>query len=84
MNHQPCFKRIGETLYRYSSSQRYYAILKIRGKQIKRCLKTSHLPEARRKLRDFKSQLTRIDPFAARETGTAARGGQAVWLFSWM
>lgn len=37
---QTPFKNLSERFYRNSSSLRYYAILKIRGKQIKRSLKT--------------------------------------------
>jgi len=33
----------------------------VRGKQIKNSLKTKNLPEARRKLKDFKADLERID-----------------------
>lgn len=62
------FEKVGECLYRNSSSDVYYALVKIRGKQIKRSLRTTHLPEARRKLRDFKSDLERMDPEAGRIT----------------
>lgn len=43
-------------------------MVKIRGKQIKRSLRTKHLAEARRKLRDFKADLERMDPEAGRIT----------------
>lgn len=65
---QPLFKKVGECLYKNPSSHRYYALLKIRGKQIKRCLKTDDLPEARRKLRDLRHDLAKIDPLAGRIT----------------
>jgi integrase len=62
------FEKVGECLYRNPSSEGYYALVKIRGKQIKRSLGTKVLPEARRKLRDFKSDLARMDPEAGRIT----------------
>src|SRR5712675_2015276 len=65
------FKKVGECLYRNPSSRQYYAILKIRGKQIKRSLKTDDLSEARRKLRDFKIDQTKIDPLAGKMTVAA-------------
>jgi len=65
------FEKVGECLYRNPSSGTYYALLKIRGKQIKRSLKTDHLPEARRKLRDLKNDQARIDPLAGKMTVSA-------------
>ncbi len=49
-------------------SQQYYALLKIRGKQIKRSLKTNNLPEARRKLKDSRRDQERIDSTAGKMT----------------
>lgn len=43
-------------------------MVKVRGKQIKRSLGTHVLSEARRKLRDFKGDLARMDPAAGRVT----------------
>ena len=40
MSSSTSFEKAGECLYRNPSSQQYYALLKIRGKQIKRSLKT--------------------------------------------
>jgi integrase len=62
------FEKVGECLYRNPSSGTYYALLKVRGKQIKRSLATRDLPEARRKLRDFKHEQERIDPDAGKLT----------------
>jgi integrase len=62
------FEKVGECLYRNPSSGSYYALVKIRGKQIKRSLDTDSLPEARRKLRDFKNEQAQIDPEAGRVT----------------
>lgn len=55
------FEKVGECLYRNPSSGTYYALVKVRGKQIKSSLETKNLPEARRKLKDFKADLERID-----------------------
>ena len=55
------FEKVGECLYRNPSSGTYYALVKVRGKQIKNSLETKNLPEARRKLKDFKADLERID-----------------------
>lgn len=53
---QQDLKRVGECLYRSQSSNIYYAILKRNGKQIKRSLKTTDAPLARRRLKDLKDQ----------------------------
>jgi hypothetical protein len=58
----PIFKKVGERLYRNPSTRSYYAPLKIRGKQIKQGLKTDDLPEARRKLRSFRQDISKVDP----------------------
>ena len=68
MNAPSSFKKIGECLYRYPSSGTYYALLKIRGKQIRRSLETDCLPEARRKLKDFRRDQVKLDPSAGRVT----------------
>jgi integrase len=68
MSTSPLFEKVGECLYRNPSSRSYYALVKIRGKQIKRSLDTDSLPEARRKLRDFKNEQARIDLEAGRVT----------------
>ena len=68
MSSSPSFEKVGECLYRNPSSGKYYALVKVRGKQIKSSLKTDSLPEARRKLKDFKRDLERIDPEAGRIT----------------
>lgn len=68
MSESSSFEKVGECLYRNPSNGCYYALVKIRGKQIKRSLRTKMLPEARRKLRDFKADLSRMDPEAGRIT----------------
>ncbi len=64
------WKKAGECLYRNPSSRTYYALVKFKGKQIKRSLKTKNLPEAKRKLVAFKSELERVDPEAGRVSVT--------------
>ena len=44
MSSSTSFEKAGECLYRNPSSQQYYALLKIRGKQIKRSLKSGGRP----------------------------------------
>jgi integrase len=56
------FEKVGECLYRNLSSGTYYALLKIRGKQIRSSLKTKILVEARRKLKKKREELESIDP----------------------
>ena len=62
------FEKVGECLYRNPSSGSYYALLKIRGKQIKRKLDAKTLTIARRKLKDFRNEQEQIDPEAGRIT----------------
>ena len=71
------FEKVGECLYRNPSSGSYYALVKIRGKQIKQKLKARDLAEARRKLRDFKSDQAKIDPEAGRITVDALGAARA-------
>ena len=61
-------EKAGECLYRNPSSGTYYALLKMRGKQIKRSLKTDQLSEARRKLRIFRDEQSRVDPESGKVT----------------
>jgi integrase len=68
MGKSPSFEKVGECLYRNPSSRSYYAVIKVRGKQIKRSLTTRDLPEAKRKLLDFKKEQERIDPEAGQVT----------------
>ncbi len=62
------FEKVGECLYRNPSSGSYYALVKIRGKQIKQKLAARDLAEARRKLREFKNDQAKVDPAAGRIT----------------
>ncbi len=68
MSSQVAFEKVGECLYRNPTSGTYYAILKVRGKQIKKSLETDNLPQARRELKDFRVSVTRVDHKAARNT----------------
>ena len=56
------FEKKGECLYLNPSSGTYYAVVKIRGKQIKASLKTKNKQEARRKLKIKRKELESIDP----------------------
>jgi hypothetical protein len=49
MGTSPSFEKVGECLYRNPASGTYYALVKVRGKQIKSSLKPKNLLEARRK-----------------------------------
>jgi integrase len=62
------FEKVGECLYRNPASGTYYALVKVRGKQFKSSLKTDNLAEARRKLKDFRNDIGRIDPDAGKIT----------------
>jgi hypothetical protein len=66
MSSSPSFEKVGKCLYRNPSSGKYYALVKVRGEQIKRSLVTDNLPTARRKLKDFKRDQERVDPDAGR------------------
>src|ERR1700691_4075277 len=60
------FRRVGECLYQNPGSGTYYAVVRLNGKQSKSSLETKSLPEARRKLRDYRKDLNRLDPAQAR------------------
>lgn len=62
------FEKVAECLYRNPSSKTYYALVKVKGKQHKRSLKTTDLPEAKRKLRDYRSELEQIIPKSGKTT----------------
>jgi hypothetical protein len=62
------FEKIGKCLYRNPASGPYYALVKVRGKQIKSSLKTDNLAEACRKLKDFRNDIGRVDPEAGKIT----------------
>lgn len=62
------FEKVGECLYRNPASGTYYALVKVRGKQFKSSLKTDNLAEARRKLKDYRNDIGRVDPDAGKIT----------------
>lgn len=62
MSASSSFQKVGECLYRNPSSGTYYALVKVRGKQIRSSLGSNDLAEARRKLKDFKRDIVRLDP----------------------
>ena len=61
------WKNVGPCLYRYKAAT-YYALLKIRGKQVKQSLETSDREMANRKLRELRGKLEKTDPALARRT----------------
>lgn len=73
------WKKVGPCLYRYKS-QGYYALLKHRGKQIRRCLGTTDLPFARRKLVQLRADLEAIDPEQSARTLESHMGRFAATL----
>ena len=69
MGNSATFEKVGECLYVRSvyiddelEAKTYYALVKVRGKQFKSSLKTDNLAEARRKLKDYRNDIGRIDP----------------------
>ena len=61
------WKKVGPCLYRYRNGT-YYALLKHRGKQIRRSLETDDLALARRKLPDLRRDLDVTDPDLSRRS----------------
>lgn len=55
------FEKVGECLYRYTSNEVYYAVVRHEGKLIRRSLETNDSKLAKRKLADFKNELSQID-----------------------
>jgi hypothetical protein len=68
MSNNASFEKIAECLYRNPSSGTYYALVKVRGKQHKQSLKTVELAEAKRKLRDFRTELEQTTPKSGKPT----------------
>jgi len=56
---KPHFKRVGQCLYRNSANNIYYALVKKRGKQHRKSLKTHDRQLAERRLTDFRGQVGR-------------------------
>jgi len=55
------FQKVGECLYRYSSSGVYYARIKVRGKEIRRSLQTTDRTLAKRRLAALKEAQAEVD-----------------------
>jgi len=62
------FEKVGECLYRYSSTGGYYARIKSAGKEIRRSLDTKDRDLAKRRLSKLKDELSQIDPAKNRIT----------------
>jgi integrase len=62
------FQKVGECLYRYSSTGVYYGRIKVDGKEIRRSLGTTDRAHAMRELRVFKEQQSQIDRSRGRVT----------------
>jgi integrase len=56
------FEKVGECLYRYSSTGVYYARLKRPGKEIRRSLRTTDKALAKRRLAELRNEQAEIDP----------------------
>jgi hypothetical protein len=62
-------QKVGESLYRYSSNRVYYGRIKVDGKEIKRCLRTTDPTLASRNLAALKDELRQIDRSQGRVFG---------------
>ena len=63
---QRTFKNVGECLWRHTQNGIYYALIKRKGKQYRRSLRTKDRKLAERKLASFRLQIDRI----SRKSGT--------------
>ncbi|MFZ2280873.1 MAG: tyrosine-type recombinase/integrase [Prosthecobacter sp.] len=55
------FEKVGECLYRYSTNNVYYAVVRHEGKLIRRSLETDDAKLAKGKLSDFRNSLSQVD-----------------------
>ncbi len=62
------FEKVGECLYRYRPTGKYYARLDVNGKEVRRSLGTEDRATAKRKLGDLRRDLVRIDASAGRHS----------------
>jgi integrase len=58
---QSVWKKCGPCLYRYREGK-YYALVKVKGKQVRQCLETTDLQLARRKLSKFRQDQEKVNP----------------------
>jgi integrase len=72
------FNRVAECLYRHHAGK-YYALVKVSGKQIRRSLKTKDLALAKRRLNKFRTDATRLH---VADTGLVFEGLKEKWLDS--
>jgi len=72
MSNSTSFEKKAECLYLYRNpalkTKTYYALVKVKGKQHKRSLKTTDLAEAKRKLRDYRTEVEAATPGAGKVT----------------
>ena len=68
MSASPSFEKVAECLYRNPSSRTYYALVKGKGKQHKRSLRTTDLAKAKRKSRDYRAEVEVTTPGAGKVT----------------
>jgi integrase len=66
------FQKVGECLYRRTTSGVYYGLVKRAGKQYRRSLKTTDRKLAERTLADFRQKIERLDHTKARSNITFA------------
>ncbi|MCB1232271.1 MAG: tyrosine-type recombinase/integrase [Verrucomicrobiae bacterium] len=64
-------ERVADNLYRYVPTGGYYGIFRSHGKLVKKSLKSTHLPEAKRLLRDELDKRDRVDARAGKMTLSA-------------
>ena len=62
------FEKVGECLYKLASTGNFYARVWIRGKEIRRSLQTTDWQLAKRRLRDLRKDLEKLDNDSAHVT----------------
>ena len=60
------FEKVGPCLYRYTATGTYYALVKVKGRQVRRSLDTTDRALAKRRLTDLQGELLRVDVGAGR------------------
>ena len=60
------FEKAGPCLYRYTATGTYYALVKVKGRQVHRSLETDDRALAKRRLTDRQRDLLRVDVAAGR------------------
>jgi integrase len=78
-NGHPVFKWVAECLYRHSETGRYYALVKRRGKQHRKSLKTTDRQLAERKLSAFRDKIGR-SATSIRDRGTTFKELAQEWF----